>query len=293
MRVTIIGTSGQLATELRRRSWGTGLQPLEVEKVDVTDEQATIALLDRQRPDLVLNASAYTAVDRAEADRDRAFAVNETGPATLAAWCELHGAALIHVSTDYVFSGQTSAAYVEDDRTEPLSVYGASKLAGEHAIGRRLKRHVILRTSWVFSAHGQNFVKTILRLARERDELRIVADQHGRPTAAADLADAVIHVAARVRENSASFGTFHFAGKGVTSWCAFAQAIVNAQAPFTKREPVVTAIATSDYPTPARRPAHAVLDTTRFESAFGLEPRSWHDGLREVVRELMDPSKKA
>lgn len=287
MRVTIIGTSGQLATELRRRPWSTGLQPFAPERVDLTDRAATIALLDRQRPDLILNASAYTAVDRAETERDRAFAVNETGPATLASWCQRHGSTLIHVSTDYVFSGQKSASYLEDDATDPLSVYGASKLAGEQAIAGSLTRHVILRTSWVFSAHGQNFVKTILRLARERDELRVVADQQGRPTAAADLADAVLRVAARVRDDTASFGTFHFAGNGVTSWHAFAQAIVNEQAPFTKREPVVTPIATSEYPTPARRPARAVLDSSRFERAYGLEPRSWHDGLREVVGELM------
>lgn len=291
MRVTIIGTSGQLATELRRRPWSAGLVALPAEKVDVADAAATRALLDRQQPDLVVNASAYTAVDRAETESERAFAVNESGPRTLAEWCEQRGAALIHVSTDYVFNGQKVGAYVEDDSTAPLGVYGASKLAGEAAIRAALPRHVMLRTSWVFSAHGQNFVKTMLRLARERDELRVVGDQLGRPTGAADLADAVLRVAARIQAGSTSWGTFHFAGADATSWHGFAQAIVLEQAPHTKREPRVTAITTADYPTPAKRPANSVLDTTRFENTFGLSPRPWRDGLHEVVQELAETSR--
>jgi dTDP-4-dehydrorhamnose reductase len=293
MRVAIIGTSGQLATELRRRPWSHGLEALDAEKVDIADADAITALLDRQAPELVVNASAYTAVDRAETERERAFAVNEAGPRHLATWCERHGASLIHVSTDYVFNGQKAEAYVEQDATEPLGVYGASKLAGEEAIRGSLARHVVLRTSWVFSAHGQNFLKTVLRLARERDELRIVSDQRGRPTAAADLADAVLHVARKVRENSAVWGTFHFAGAGATSWHGFASAIVTEQAPFTQREPSLIAIGTADYPTPAKRPANSVLDTSHFETSFGLTPRSWRDGLREAVAELTGPSLRA
>ncbi|HXK18159.1 MAG TPA: dTDP-4-dehydrorhamnose reductase [Polyangiaceae bacterium] len=287
MRVTIIGTSGQLATELRRRRWSPGLQQLDVEKVDVADATALRSLLDRQRPELILNASAYTAVDRAETERERAFAVNEAGPRHLAEWCAEHGAILIHVSSDYVFDGQKAGPYVESDPTGPVSVYGESKLAGEEAIRRALPRHTILRTSWVFSAHGQNFVKTMLRLARERDELKVVADQHGRPTAAADLADAMLRVAERAQAGSAQFGTFHFASAESTSWHGFAQAIVTEQAAFTQREPRVTAIGTADYPLPAKRPQNSVLETAEFTRSFGLTPRSWRDGLREVVRELL------
>lgn len=289
MRVTVIGTSGQLATELRRRPWDPGLEALHSEKVDLTDPVAIKALLERQRPDLILNAGAYTAVDRAESERAQAFAVNELGPRLLAEWCELNGAALIHVSTDYVFNGKKTGPYVETDETAPLGVYGASKLAGEEAVRKTLHRHVILRTSWVFSAHGQNFLKTMLRLARERDGLRVVADQHGRPTAAADLADAVLRVAAGAGASSAPWGTFHFAGEGATTWHGFAEAIVAEQAAITKRTPVVTPIATRDFPTPTARPANSVLATTRFETAFAFQPRSWRDGMREAVRELLAP----
>jgi dTDP-4-dehydrorhamnose reductase len=286
MRTTIIGTSGQLATELRRRGQN-GLELLPPVKVDVSDPAATCALLDSQRPALVINAGAYTAVDRAESERERAFAVNCAGPRILAEWCDGHGASLIHVSTDYVFDGTKSGAYIETDATAPLGVYGESKRAGEVAVESALARHVIIRTSWVFSAHGQNFVKTMLRLARERDELRVVADQRGRPTAAADLADALLTVANRLQEGTERFGTFHFAGAGTTTWYDFARAIVAAQAGRTGREPRVTAIATADYPTPARRPMNSELDTSAFTAAFSLQPRSWQDGLGDVIRELL------
>jgi dTDP-4-dehydrorhamnose reductase len=289
MRVTIIGTSGQLAIELRRRSASPGLTLMEPQKVDIADEAALSALLAQQKPQLVLNASAYTAVDRAETESEKAYDVNAKGPRLLAEWCSRHEAALIHVSTDYVFDGQKVGAYVEDDPTAPLGVYGASKQAGEDAIRKALSRHVILRTSWVFSAHGQNFVKTMLRLARERDELRVVADQHGRPTAAADLADAMLHVARLAKEGANHWGTYHFASAGETSWHRFAQEIVALQAQRTQRTPVVTAITTADYPTPAKRPSNSVLNTELFERVFGFGPRDWRAGLSEVVDDLTEP----
>lgn len=285
MQAVVIGTSGQLAIELRRRPRPPGLELLPPVKLDVTDSVSLRRELDRLRPDVVLNASAYTAVDKAEVDAERAFAVNARGPEALAEWCADHSAPLIHVSTDYVFNGQKQAAYDEDDDTAPLSVYGASKLAGEQAVRTRCE-HVVLRTSWVFSVHGQNFVKTMLRLAAERDELRVVADQQGRPTAASDLADAVLLVASRIQAGAPRFGTFHFAGGGDTTWHGFAQAIVDEQSAHTGKRPRVTPIATHEYPTPAKRPASSVLATGRFEQAFGLSPRPWRDGLREVVSEL-------
>lgn len=290
MRVTIIGTSGQLATELRRRPWSSDLSVSEAEKVDVADANALNRLLDRNQPQIIFNAGAYTAVDRAEQERERAFAVNAEGPRLLAEWCAQHGASLIHVSTDYVFDGSKSGSYVEDDETAPLGVYGGSKLAGEEAIRAVLPQHVILRTSWVFSAHGQNFVKTMLRLASEREELRVVADQRGRPTAAADLADAMTRVAAMIQAGTSRWGTFHFAGAGATTWHEFAQVIVTEQALRTQRLPRVTPISTAEYPTPAKRPANSVLDTTRFEQTFGVAPRSWRDGLREALQELAEPA---
>lgn len=289
MRIVVVGRSGQLATELRRVALPTSLQLLPAEKVELADRLDTIAMLDRSRPDLVINAAAYTAVDRAEDERARAFAVNESGPRLLATWCQANGAPLIHVSTDYVFDGSKQTAYTEDDPTRALNTYGASKLAGEVAIRAELARHVILRTSWVFSAHGQNFVKTMLRLARERDELRVVSDQWGRPTAAADLARVIVELAARLsRGEQLSWGSYHFAGgePGRTSWHGFAEAIVEEQSAYTHRRPRVVPITTADYPTPAVRPMNSELDSARFFATFGISPASWRSGLHSVVEEL-------
>jgi len=288
MRVAVLGTSGQLASELRRSARSAALELVAPQKVDISVDSQVNALLDRERPALVLNAAAYTAVDRAEVEREQAFAVNEIGPSLIARWCTANRAALIHVSTDYVFDGAKAAGYVEEDATAPLGVYGESKLAGEVAVRGALERHLILRTSWVFSAHSQNFVKTMLRLARERDELRVVADQVGRPTAAADLASAMLTLAERLAKGAElDWGTYHFAGAGSTSWHGFAEAIVEEQAPLTGKKPRVTPITTADYPTPARRPQSSVLDTSRFERTFGITPAPWRDGLRTVVRELV------
>jgi dTDP-4-dehydrorhamnose reductase len=287
MTVLVVGTSGQLATELHRLAPALGGSLASRERLDLADSPRLRAALDALRPALILNAGAYTAVDKAETERERAFAINAHGPRTLAAWCAENGAALIHVSTDYVFDGSKSTAYVESDPPAPLGVYGASKLAGELAIAEQLKRHIILRTSWVFSATGQNFVKTMLRLARDRDELRVVADQVGKPTSAAEIARAMLLLAGRLNQPGLPWGTYHFACPGSTSWHAFAQAVVDAQAPLTGRRPRVTAISTSEYPTPARRPANSVLDSSRFQSAFGIEPRPWRDELPGIVRELV------
>lgn len=286
MRTVIVGTSGQLATELHRQARGVELQPPK--KIDVADESAVRALLDAAQPTLVINASAYTAVDRAEQERDRAFAVNAEGPRYLARWCAAHGAALIHVSTDYVFDGTKSGAYTEDDAVGSLGVYGESKIAGENAVREELERHLIVRTSWVFSAHGSNFVKTIRRLAGERDLLRVVADQQGRPTSAADLAGALWRVTREqlLNDKPVTWGTYHLANTNQTTWHAFAQAIVDLEAQRTSRRPVVQAIPAADYPTPAKRPANSVLDTTRFERNFGFGLRPFSAALAEVMAEL-------
>lgn len=252
----------------------------------MSNRSEVTTLLDAERPDVVVNASAYTNVDRAETEPERAFAVNASGPRWLAEWCDLHHSALIHVSTDYVFDGQKAGAYAESDPTGPLGVYGASKLAGEEHVRATLERHVILRTSWLFSAHGHNFVKTMLRLGRERDVLRVVSDQHGRPTAADDLADAILSVAASLPQRQGGFGTFHFAGAGATTWFDFACTILREHLAHADRSPEMIPITTADYPTPAKRPRNSVLDTAAFEAVHGIRPRAWQDGLREVLAEV-------
>jgi len=294
MRTVVIGTSGQLALEVRRLAAAHGLELAPALQLDVSRAAEVEALLGRERAELVINASAYTAVDRAESDAGRAFAVNRDGPAHLAGWCRRHGAALLHVSTDYVFDGSKPSPYVENDPTAPLGVYGTSKLAGERAVRESLEQSVIVRSSWVFSAHGQNFVKTMLRLARERDELRVVADQTGRPTSAADLARALLLLAKRWRdERELAWGTYHFAGEGATTWYEFACTIVDAQAPLTGRRPRVTPIRTEDYPTPARRPRNSVLDCSRFARAFGITPSPWQSELELVIEALLGAPTRA
>lgn len=288
MRTLIIGTSGQLALELRAAEFSEEVQLRTPEKVDLADERAVTSLLENAAPELIINAGAYTAVDRAETERERAFSVNALGPAVLAKFCRRRGGVLIHISTDYVFDGEKRQPYVESDAPNPLNVYGASKLAGESAIREQLEEHVILRTSWVFSGHGHNFLTTILRLARERDELRIVGDQIGRPTPARDLARVIATLAGKLRaERRLAWGTYHFAGAGSASWHAFAEEIVAAQACFTERRPRVLAILSSEYPTAARRPSNSVLATTAFERTFGLSPQPWRAAVARTVEELL------
>lgn len=199
---------------------------------------------------------------------------------------------MIHISTDYVFDGSKPSAYREDDPISPLGVYGRSKVAGEDAVRQALDRHLILRTSWVYGAHGTNFLKTMLRLARERSELRVVADQRGCPTATIDIADAILSIAPVLAGGAPVFGTYHFAGSGVTTWHGFAIAIVKAQAAFTGRRPEVVPISTSEYPTVARRPANSELDSTRFASTFGLRAADWQERTRAIVSALLGRAKQ-
>jgi dTDP-4-dehydrorhamnose reductase len=197
------------------------------------------------------------------------------------------GVPLLHMSTDYVFDGTKVGAYVEDDPTAPLGVYGATKLAGEEAVRAALPQHVILRTAWVYGRHGRNFLKTMLRLAGERPELRVVADQRGSPTSADDIAAAILRVAAAAKEGSVRWGTYHFAGTGETTWHGFAARIVAEQAALTGKHPEVIPIATAEYPTPARRPANSVLDSGRFAEAFGYRARPWEEETRRIVQALL------
>jgi dTDP-4-dehydrorhamnose reductase len=287
MRIGIIGSNGQLGTELQRASWpsGTRLEARSHAELDISEPLAVARFA--AEVDLVVNAAAYTAVDKAEAEPQLAFRANRDGARHLAVACEQAGRALIHVSTDYVFDGTKSGAYQEDDAIAPLGVYGTSKAEGEAAVRAECSRHVILRTSWVVSAYGNNFVKTMLRLARERDRLRVVADQRGRPTPTSELARAITAVAQRQADsNPIPAGTYHWAGAGCASWHELASEVVQLQAPVTGRQPPVDAIATSDYPTPARRPANSELDTRKLERELGLSPAAWQLGVAAIVKRL-------
>jgi dTDP-4-dehydrorhamnose reductase len=289
MKILVLGAGGQVGSELRRFRWPDGYRLAAPERasLDIVRRHPVFAMMARERPHLVINAAAYTAVDRAESEPEAAWAVNCDGPGHLAEACREAGVPLVHLSTDYVFDGTKDAPYREDDPVNPLGVYGRSKEAGERAVRDALDQHVILRTAWVYSVYRQNFVKTMLRLAAAQPALRVVADQHGAPTAAADIAAALARIAARIGDGEGRWGTYHFTDAGAVSWHGFAEAIFAAAARW-QAPPVVSPIATAEYPTPARRPANSVLDCTRIAEAYRITPRPWRDALAEVVGELFE-----
>ena len=290
-KILVIGRVGQVGHELARAPWPGRLAPefVERDRLDLANPEVVRRVVAEVRPRIVINAAAYTAVDAAESDKAAAFAVNRDGPAALAEACAELGAALIHFSTDYVYDGGKSGAYVETDPIRPLSVYGASKAEGDAAIATGLDRHVILRTSWVYSPVGHNFVKTMLRLGAERDELRIVDDQRGAPTAAADLARAAIAIAVAIDEGATAFGTFHFCGGGApTTWHRFAREIFRIAAQRGLKVPrAVHPIATAEYPTPAARPRNSVLDCGKIARDYGLVATPWQAALARCLDELV------
>src|SRR4051812_3256972 len=285
MKLVVLGAAGQVGRELSRLAWpaGTHLTTLDRAEIDIADHKAVCAAVAGERPEIVINAAAYTAVDRAESEPEAAWAANSTGPANLAMACRDAAIPLIHLSTDYVFDGSKRGPYREDDPVRPLGVYGKSKDAGDRAVQEALPEHVILRTAWVYSAHGHNFVKTMLRLAAERPVLRVVADQTGSPTAAADIAAAIGEIVQQIRAGNTKWGTYHFAGAGAVSWHGFAEAIFEEAAPWRGPPPRIEPIATAEYPIPARRPANSVLDCTRIGSVFGIAPRPWRAALADVL----------
>ncbi len=289
-RVLVTGRGGQLATGLEAALPAMGFAPTLVGQPDFEfDAPETIAAAFAAiRPDAVVNCAAWTAVDAAEDSETAAFRANAVGPALVAAHCAATGIPLVQVSTDYVFDGQKGAPYVETDTPNPLSAYGRTKLAGEWAALAGNPRSLVIRTSWVFAPMGNNFVRTMLRVGAERPELRVVADQHGSPTAAPDLADAIAGVLARIRDGGwqdAHRGVFHATGAGFTTWHAFAEAIFAAAPPSLSR-PRVLPITTAEYPTKAIRPADGRLDCSRLESTFGVRMPPWQAGLARVMRDL-------
>jgi len=283
--ILVIGAAGQLGRELmlRRDAARRPIVGFSHGELDVRDCDGVRRAITDTAPALVINAAAYTQVDKAESECEAAFAVNRDGPANLATACVEAAIPLLHVSTNYVFDGRKEGPYIEGDPVAPLGVYGASKFAGEEAIRQRLERHVILRTAWVYGAHGTNFVKTIARLAGERPALSVVDDQRGGPTPAGSIAEALLAVTNAIRGGSARWGTYHFCGAPATSWCGFARAIVDAAGPYLGRRVVVRPIATADYPLPAKRPANSVLDCGKIAATFGIASPDWRASLPAIL----------
>lgn len=295
MRILLTGKDGQVGFELQRSLAPLGdVVAVDLADCDLSDAKAVRDLVARVRPDVIVNPAAYTAVDRAESDQERAVAVNAVAPGILGEEAAKLGALVVHYSTDYVFDGTKEGAYYEADPANPQSVYGRTKRDGELALANTNPRHLILRTSWVVGAHGGNFAKTMLELAAERESLSVVADQWGAPTSAALLADIaaqLIRQWQRGGEANFPYGTYHCVASGEANWCDHARLVIGeaikSAKPIRVRPEAIKAITTADYPTPARRPANSRLDTGKFRRTFGLEPPHWQAGLDHILRQIL------
>jgi dTDP-4-dehydrorhamnose reductase len=287
--ILVFGSGGQVGQELIRaaQTFAQDLKGLSHSACDIADRDQVCLALAGHSPSVVINAAAYTKVDAAESEPEAAKRGNATGPLVLAQCCHERGIPLIHISTDYVFDGSKIGPYIESDPIAPVNVYGRTKADGENNIRAILDQHVIIRTAWVYSAFGANFLKTMLRLAQTRTELRVVGDQVGCPTSARELAVALLRVADAIGGGRKVWGTYHFAGSGVTSWFGFAERIMKAQAAVTGRSPKTVAIATSEYPTPARRPANSAFDCSLFTCTFGFAPKAWELECDATVAEAL------
>lgn len=286
MKVLITGCNGQVGHCLTERLKSIAdVLALDAKGLDITNSEAVFNTVTKFRPDYIINAAAHTAVDRAEHEVELSYAINCDGPRYLAEAAKECGAVMLHISTDYVFDGIGDKPYQESDATGPQGIYGQSKLAGEQAVAANCPQHLILRTAWVFGEHGNNFVKTMLRLAQSRDELSIVGDQFGGPTYAGDIADALIAMVQHLEQGKqANWGVYHFSGMPYASWFDFANAIFREAVQhdvFTK-QPKLSAIPSSAYPTPAKRPANSRLDCSKIKNQFGIEPSDWNTALNNI-----------
>ena len=281
MTILVFGKTGQVATELQARA---DVMALGRDRADLSAPEACAAAIRQIRPEAVINAAAYTAVDQAEGEEELAAVVNGAAPAAMARACAELGIPFVHISTDYVFDGSGEAPWPVDATTSPLGAYGRTKLIGEEGVRAAGGVHVILRTSWVFSAHGRNFVKTMLRLGAERGRLTIVADQIGGPTPAGDIAEACLSIAVQLRDDPSRSGTYHFSGAPDVSWADFAREIF-AQANLAC---TVENIPTSAFPTPARRPANSRLDCSTTTQIFGISRPDWRRGLSRILKDIKD-----
>lgn len=293
MRLIVTGTQGQVVTALKERGAAQGVEVVALGRpeLDLGEPSSIATAFAKVSGDVIISAAAYTAVDKAESDEDLAMRVNGVSPGEIAKVAAARNIPLLHVSTDYVFDGGRDRPWREDDPTGPLGVYGRSKLAGELAVLRENPSATILRTAWVYSPFGANFVKTMLRLGESRDELSVVADQKGAPTSALDIADALIAVARKrlaEPENAALSGVFHLAGAGEAVWADFAEEIFREAEAFGRKPVRVKRIATADYPTPARRPANSLLDTAKLAEIYGVVLPDWKISTRACVARLLN-----
>ncbi len=286
MKILITGAQGQVGQEFVALN-RSDLICLSRSECDITDLPNLKSAIKRYQPNFIINTAAYTAVDKAETEIDLAYQINRDGVANLAMLCKQHNIPLIHISTDYVFDGNKKSAYLETDLPNPQSVYGASKLSGEQALIQLHEQYIILRVSWVFGQFGKNFVKTIIRLAKEREELKIVADQLGCPTSAHSIAEVALTIVEHINQGKTSWGVYHYCNLKPTNWFEFAQKIV-AEAKKYKSLAVqnMIPITTADYPTPAKRPANSVLNCQKFQAEFGIISANWERELAKVVRTL-------
>jgi dTDP-4-dehydrorhamnose reductase len=293
--ILLFGAGGQLGRELSAMTAAAEmpLAGLGHGDADIADRSAVRRAVDRVRPQLVVNAAAYNAVDRAEGEIEEAMRVNALGPGILAEACAAARIPLIHVSTDYVFDGNKGEPYVESDAVGPLSAYARSKWEGEEAVRGALRDHIIIRTAWLYGAYGANFLKTVLRLAGERETMEMVADQTGSPTSTEDLAGGILAVAQALAGGEKPWGTYHLAGEGAATRYDFATAIVDAQARFSGRRPRVNPVASAQFPTPARRPRYSALDSSRFAARFGFRARPWRDSVARTVTVLLGKGEAA
>ncbi|WP_134497462.1 dTDP-4-dehydrorhamnose reductase [Microvirga pakistanensis] len=295
MRILVIGVRGQVAQAMAERasSHGVTVQLVGRPELDLLQPDSIEAVVRNSEADAIVNAAAYTAVDQAEAEPDLAMAVNGTAAGVIAATAARLRIPVVHLSTDYVFDGTLDRSYREVDQVQPLGVYGRSKLAGERAVAAATPNHVILRTSWVYSPTGKNFVKTMLRLATDRDEVSVVADQYGAPTSALDIADGAIAICRNLverRDKAGLRGLFHMTGAGSTSWAEFASTIFDLSCRFEGPSARVRPITTAEYPTPARRPANSRLDCTKLAATYGVTLPPWQRSLERCVRRLVRPA---
>jgi dTDP-4-dehydrorhamnose reductase len=290
MRILVTGSRGQVVTSLLERA-PEGVEVLAMGRpdLDLGDPESIRSAFDGEVADVVVNAAAYTAVDKAESEEALAMRVNGAGAGLVAEAARALGAPIIQLSTDYVFDGSLDRPYREDDATGPVGAYGRSKLAGEEAVAAANPRHAILRTAWVYSPFGANFVKTMLRIGETRREVRVVADQRGAPTSALDIADAVIEIARQLCDEPGpeKYGVFHMTGAGEATWAEFAEAIFTEAHALGRPAVQVIPISTAEYPTPARRPANSRLDGSRLARDYGLELQHWRDSLKVVVSRLL------